>query len=584
MPSITIDGREYDFEQGKSIIEVALENEIDIPHFCWHPSLSVSGNCRMCFVEVEGMPKLAISCATPAADGQVVHTESRKAVKGREAIMEFLLINHPLDCPICDEAGQCKLQDYAFQHGRRESRFEELKVQKDKRVPFGPQVLFDGERCISCSRCIRFADEIAEQPVLTFVNRGDHVTIETAPGTEFDSPYSMNVIDICPVGALTSIDFRFRARVWDMSFNESVCPGCARGCNNDVGVRDNEILRIDARTNMKVNEYWMCDPGRLETYPPVNENRYDGPEIRRGETHIGVSWEEAYAEASSRLRGVKPSEIWFVASGRATCEENYTLARFAREVVGTKNISAFHHIDPSFADNRLRVADRSANARSLQLLEIPLEETTDQIVEAIEQGRVKVLYVLDDDLPVSDRFDEALDRLETLIVHASNRTTIAEHADVIFAGASWAENEGTYINIQGTVQHFEPAIATRENVARMGMKQSRLDKFGAFNDRWTQGIKRDVKPAWQSIRALAKLMGSNWKYAWAEDVFEEMAGRIKELDRMSYDQLDEFRGIELGQGSRPVPHPREYQPHFFRPQFLDEERAKTSEYTPPPIP
>src|SRR5690606_20493048 len=184
---------------------------------------------------------------------------------------------------------------------------------------------------------------------------------------------------------------------------------------------DNEILRIEPRTNMKVNEYWMCDPGRLETYPHVNENRYDGPEIRRGGSPIGVSWEEAYAEASSRLRGVKASEVWFVASGRATCEENYALSRFAREVVGTKHLSAHHHIDPSFADDKLRVADRSPNSRGVQILDIDLVETTDEIAEAIEQGRVKVLYVLDDTLPVSDRLEEALERLETLIVHASNR-------------------------------------------------------------------------------------------------------------------------------------------------------------------
>lgn len=569
MPSIKIDGNDYDFKQGKSIIEVALDNEIDVPHFCWHPELSVSGNCRMCFVEIEGMPKLSISCATPAADGQVVHTKSQKAEQGREAIMEFLLINHPLDCPICDEAGQCKLQDYAFQHGRGESRFDEMKVRKEKRVQLGPQVLFDGERCISCSRCIRFADEIAEQPVLTFVNRGDHVNIETFPGTEFDSPYSMNVIDICPVGALTSVDFRFKARVWDMSFNDSICTGCARGCNTKVGVRDNEILRLEPKTNMKVNEFWMCDAGRLESHPRVNNDRFLEPQILRGETQMSVSWEEAYSEASSRLRGVKPSEIWFVASGNNTTEENYALHRFAREVLGSNHITAHNHVDSSFADDMLRVADRTPNSAALRLLDISLEDSTDSLIAAIKQDQVKVLYVLDQDLPVSDLLDEALDSLETIIVHASNRTVIAEHADVLFANASWAENEGTFINAEGMVQHFEPVITTRENISRMGMKQSRLDKFGAANDRWTQGTKRDVRPAWQTFMALAKLLGESWSYTRVEEIFSEMAGKVGDLAGMSYDALDSYRGIELGRGDRPTPHPRDYEPHFYRPQLLD---------------
>lgn len=568
MPTITIDGKELNFEQGRTILEVARDAEIDIPHFCWHPALSISGNCRMCFVEVEGAPKLVIGCATPAADGQVVHTQSDKAVQGREAIMEFLLINHPLDCPICDEAGQCKLQDYAFLHGRRESRFDEMKVRKEKRVPLGPQVLFDGERCISCSRCIRFADEIAEQPVLTFVNRGDHVSIETFPGTEFDSPYSMNVIDICPVGALTSVDFRFKARVWDMSFNPSICTGCSRGCNTHVGVRDNEILRLDPRTNMKVNEYWMCDPGRLETYPAVNDERYDGPEIMRGESQIPVSWEEALTETISKLREIKSGELLFVASPHATLEENHAFVRFAREVMGSGEVRAVVADDPSFADDLLRMADRTPNRKGLELLGVSIDTSVDRMRDEIEQGRVRGIVTLDDRLGAgNESFEEALDRLDVLIVAGSNRTPIATAADVLLARSTWAEQEGTYINGTGIVQHVEAAVATRENEARMGMKQSRLDKFGAKNDRWTQGEKRDVRPVWKTIATLSRLMGTPQSWSWSEDLFEELAGSKPELAGMSYAKLDEYRGIELGKGDRPTPHPLEYLPHDFRPQI-----------------
>ncbi|MCB0711975.1 MAG: (2Fe-2S)-binding protein [Ignavibacteriae bacterium] len=569
MPTITIDGNQYDFQQGKSIIEVCLENNIDVPHFCWHPALSVSGNCRMCFVDVEGMPKLQISCATQAADGQIVHTTNERAVKGREAIMEFLLINHPLDCPICDEAGQCKLQDYAFLHGRGESRFDEMKNRKEKRVPLGPEVLFDGERCISCSRCIRFAEEVAEQPALTFVQRGDHVTIETFPGTEFNSPYSMNVIDICPVGALTSSDFRFKARVWDMSFNESICPGCARGCNTHVGARDNEILRLDPRTNMKVNEYWMCDPGRLETYPLVNENRFHGPVIKRGDGQIGVSWEEAYSEAVALLRGMKPSEVAFIGSARATCEDNYAFAKFGREVVGSHHVGYLRHIDPEFADNKLRVADRSPNSRGAEAAGVEHFEDLERIIEGIEHGKIKGVCVLDQDIPMNDRLEEAFERLQALIVHASNTTPLTELADVIFATSTWAESEGTWVNLTETVQHFDAVIATKENEHRMGMKLSRLDKFGADNDRWTQGEKRDCKPAWQALQALARLMGTTWKYKWTEDLFDELSQKNPQFAEMNYEKLDTYRGIRLGKGANPEPHGKVYRPHEYRPQIMN---------------
>ena len=215
-------------------------------------------------VEVEKMPKLAIACATIASEGMVVHTASEKALGARNAVMEFLLINHPLDCPICDEAGECKLQDYAYQHSVGESRFTEEKVHKDKRVQLGPNIKFDGERCISCSRCIRFCDEIAKEPQLTFVKRGDRVTIVTYPGKQLDNSYALNTVDICPVGALTSTDFRFKARVWDMSANKTICQGCARGCNIDVWVRNNKVLRLTPRENQEVNSFWMCDRGRVK--------------------------------------------------------------------------------------------------------------------------------------------------------------------------------------------------------------------------------------------------------------------------------------------------------------------------------
>jgi len=243
MAKITVDGQSFEVDPKLTIIQAARDNGIEIPHFCWHPALSVAGNCRMCLVEVEKTPKLAIACSTQVSDGMVVQTASSRVLEARRAVMEFLLINHPLDCPICDEAGECKLQDYAYAHSIGSSRFEEDKVHKPKRVALSSLIMLDTERCIMCSRCVRFCDEIAKKPQLTFTQRGDHVELTTFPGEELDNPYSMNVIDICPVGALTSREFRFKARVWEMSATETVCPGCARGCNMITLLRNNEILR-----------------------------------------------------------------------------------------------------------------------------------------------------------------------------------------------------------------------------------------------------------------------------------------------------------------------------------------------------
>jgi NADH-quinone oxidoreductase subunit G len=314
MPHVVIDGKTYEAAAGKTIIEVAYENGVEIPHFCWHPELSVSGNCRMCLVEVglpkrlpdgsfekdaDGktkigyFPKLQIACATAITDGMHVRTKTETVKQSQEAVMEFILINHPLDCPICDEAGQCKLQEYAFLHSRGESRFTDMKNRAEKRQSWGPNVLYDAERCITCSRCIRFAREVAKQDVLTFVNRGDRVTVKLAEGAQFDNPYSMNVIDICPVGALTAKDFRFKARVWDMTFNDSICPGCSRGCNITVGTRNNQILRIEPKANPYVNKFWMCDYGRLTQHEKYNYNRVIEPRVKTNGLAEDVSWEKA---------------------------------------------------------------------------------------------------------------------------------------------------------------------------------------------------------------------------------------------------------------------------------------------------
>lgn len=591
MPLIHIDGQAIQANDGQTIIEAALQAGITIPHFCWHPALSVAGNCRMCLVnvgmqrkgtdgalmftdsgapEIGWMPKMQIACATPVSDGMYIDTISKRTEDAQNAVMEFLLVNHPLDCPICDEAGQCKLQEYAFMHSKGQSRFDEEKTHKDKRVELGPQIMFDGERCISCSRCIRFAEEVAEQPVLSFVQRGDKVTIRTFPGTTFDSPYSMNVIDICPVGALTSMDFRFKARVWEMSFTDSVCPGCARGCNVSIGVMNNEVLRTEPRTNMHVNTYWMCDHGRLAMPAMVNEQRLSGPMIRKTGTLVETTWDEAIAAAATALQSVSTNQIAVLGSAKASNEDNYALVRLATQVLKTQNIDAIKHIDHGFADSKLRVNETAPNAIGAH--EVGIKPGTgghgvDTWADRIRRGDIKAVIVLGDSAEAhSEALSAALAGVEHLIVLDAYSTVTAHQASVLLPIATWAESEGTFTNVTHRVQHFQPAVATKDNERAMGLRMSRWDKFGAPNDRWSQGERRDVKPAWKILQSLAAALGTSWSFAKSSDVFADLASHNGPFKGMTYNGLHAHHGLVLGKADQSEAIGVVYESHVMKPQ------------------
>jgi NADH-quinone oxidoreductase subunit G len=545
MPKLVLDGNEIEFTHGQTIIEAAKANGITIPHFCWHPKLSISGNCRVCLVEIEKMQKLAIACSTIAAEGMVVHSMSDKAVAARNAVMEFLLINHPLDCPICDEAGECKLQDYAYLHSNGESRFTEEKVHKPKRVPLGPLVMFDAERCISCSRCIRFCDEIAKDSELTFVQRGDRVTIVTYPGKELDNPYSMNVTDICPVGALTSRDFRFKARVWDMSSTNSICTGCARGCNTEIWVRNNEVMRLTPRYNQDVNDYWMCDHGRVNTYKYINDSsRVDDPFRRVDGVLLRAGWDEILASAVPTLKQYTRDEIGFIASPYATCEDNYIFAKFAKTIVGSKHLDFMRHIDPSFGDDLLRRNDVTPNSKGAVLAgAVPGKEGLDfeGIIEAIKSRRIKVLYIIEDDIISARReLEEVLKKLDLLIVHSTNFNKTTELADFVFPAATYAEKNGIMVNFMGRAQRVRPAVSTLELDRSLdGMSLSRLDKFGTTYDAWAKGNKKDTRSTWKIVQALIQLFGHKAKFMTAEEVFLDMAKGNEAFRGLNYEIIGE---------------------------------------------
>ena len=588
MPHITIDGQVIETTQGKNIIEAAYENGIEIPHFCWHPELSVAGNCRMCLCEVgmparsrEGelekdangnqkinfIPKLQIACATPVSDGMIVKTKSDKAVEAQEAVMEFLLINHPLDCPICDEAGECKLQEYGLKHSKGESRFIESKNHNPKRQEWGPNVVFDAERCISCSRCIRIAQEVCDQDVLSFVQRGDHVTIELFEGEVFDNPYSMNVIEACPVGALTSNDFRFKSRVWEMSFTNSISYADATGSNIRIGVRNNEILRIEPRTNMYVNKHWLTDDARLNHYDFVNNNRIIKPLIKNKSNQSETTWDEAYSLVAKTLKNMDHNSIFFMASARATNEDNFAFKKFVKENFNSDNIDFLPHIDESFADDLLGTSDRTPNAKGANELGMSAngEVNKSNILANINSGKIKAMYVMEETFDDYPELLSALDKLEFLVVHSHNQNTLSLKADVVFPASTYAEIEGTYTNRDGRVQHFKPALVTKENLRYMGLNLSRLDKFGAKNDRWTNHENRGCRQSWRILQGVSGKLRNEWTYKKSKDVFADIEVNNEAFKGMDYKLLDEYQGLNLGKANSPDPKLNNYISHVMHP-------------------
>jgi NADH-quinone oxidoreductase subunit G len=550
MPKFTLDEKEIEFKPGQTIIEAAADAGITIPHFCWHESLSVSGNCRVCLVDIEKMPKLAIACSTQAAEGMVVHTANEKTLAARNSVMEFLLINHPLDCPICDEAGECKLQDYAYKHSKGESRFTEQKQHKDKRVPLGPHVMFDGERCISCSRCIRFCDEIAGEKQLTFTQRGDRVTITTFPGKELDNPYSMNVVDICPVGALTNRDFRFQSRVWDMSSTKTICSGCSRGCNIDMWVRENEIQRLTPRLNKDVNSFWMCDDGRLHTFKHVNaENRVNGPHLRRNGEMTKVTWDEACAGAVSELKVFGKDEVAVFASAFSTCEDNYLLNRFAKNTISTKYIDYQRIVEKGSGDDLLKREDKMPNALGAEIVGINKYqdgEFVPEVLEGIKSGKIKALVIVGNDIfSMYPALREVAAKLDLIIVFAVNENTTTKYAHILFPLSSYAEQNGTWVNFQGRLQRIRPAIAIVDRDRSLDhMAVSRLDKFGTEFDRWGKSKKIDARSVGKVVLGMQIAFGHKSKITTADEIFHELAQQNPVFKGLDYDAIGES-GVQL---------------------------------------
>ena len=520
MPKLTIDGKEIEVAPGTNLIEAARQAGAEVPHYCYHPGLSIAGQCRLCMVDIEKNPRPQIGCNTPAADGMVVHTRTERILETRKSIMEFHLVNHPLDCPVCDQAGECWLQIYYMRHGLYDPRMVDEKVHKPKAVPLGPHVILDAERCILCSRCVRFCDEITHTGELGIFNRGDHSEIGLFPGKTLENKYSGNVIDICPVGALTDRDFRFQVRVWYLDTARSICNGCARGCNVEVHtsrrrLHHNEgrrIARIKPRHNAEVNQWWICDEGRYGFRWIDDDTRLLAPVRREGGRDVAIGWDDALAAMAAALKRYRLEEIGILASPKMSNEDLFALQRIASHL-GVRGVD--HRVPPRAAgdqDDLLIRADKNPNTRGAELIGLGQAEAA-TILEGARQGRIKLLWIFQHDL-----FDSALaaadvtaalSGAEMVVFQGTNANATSAGAHLVLPSAAYVEREGTFTNFQGRVQRFRTVV----------------EPLG------------EAMADWQSLGRLGRALGGTdpaFAATRAEQVFASLSGQMPAFSGMTY--------------------------------------------------
>jgi NADH-quinone oxidoreductase subunit G len=465
MPTLEIDGQSVTVEEGLNVIQAAERLGIEIPHYCFHPALTIAGNCRMCLVEIEKAPKLQIACNTRVADGMVVRTQNERVKNVRAAVLEFLLLNHPIDCPICDQAGECKLQDYYMDYDRQPSRIPlEDKVKKQKALDIGPLVMLDQERCILCTRCTRFLEEVTKSEELGVFERGNHCQIDLFPGKRLDNPYSGNVVDICPVGALTNKDFRFRARVWYLEHTPSVCASCATGCNIDIHHRRGEVFRFRPRHNADVNQYWMCDEGRQSYRRAQGEGRLLQPVVREGGAWAVRTWQQARGKVVTRLRQIRETHgagaIAGIVSAQATNEEIFLFERLVRESLGGRLAGLAWSPAGASHDDFLIDADKNPNTAGLRVLTAG-GDGLDGLLADAARGAVRAVLLLRADLH-STHGEAAVTQLgeqvDYVVVLDTHFTPTGEIADALLPMAAFTETDGTFVNRGGRVQRVREAV------------------------------------------------------------------------------------------------------------------------------
>lgn len=521
MPTFTINGQEVEIQPGRNVLQIAADHGVEIPHYCYHPGLTAPANCRMCLVEIEmgGRRGMMPSCTQMPAEGMIVDTETDAVKANQNAVMEFLLINHPLDCPVCDQAGECELQDYSYTYGADHSRYHEHKhIQPKKDV--GEHVLLYSDRCIRCTRCVRFCDEISGTSELGYFNRGVHNEIDIFPGMPMDNRLSGNTVDICPVGALLDKKFLFKQRVWFLQSADSICPGCSTGCNIRVDVNKERIHRLVPRANHDVNDYWMCDDGRHGWGYVHDDDRLLFPTIGQGDDQNLVLWTAAIEHVREKLEAVKAEHgadaIAGLASPHLTNEEQFLFGKLFSDGIGGGTIAlqdaTSSEGDVAFKSGFTIRADKSPNARGAQEILSAVVGTvasTDVVWEGIREGRIRALLLMGGNplARFSDAEREALAQLDLLVVNDILAGDVSRMAHVVLPGASFIEKSGTFTNYAGRAQRLNAG----------------LEPPG------------DARADWEILRDLSNAMGCEFTMDTAEEVMGEVAKAVHSFESVTHE-------------------------------------------------
>jgi NADH-quinone oxidoreductase subunit G len=536
MPKVVIDGVEIEAREGQSVLAAALDAGIHIPHFCYHPRLKIAGNCRMCLVELEKVPKLQIACGTVVRDGMVVTTNNERVAQARRGVLEFLLINHPLDCPICDQAGECKLQDYVFDYGQQSSRFREHK-HTFPRQDIGQNLKRDQNRCMHCTRCIRFLRDVSGEEEFTLAERGSHTLVGPYLERAVLSPFSLCLAEVCPVGALTSIPFRFRGRAWLMDRVRTLCPGCSRGCNAVAWSRKGEVLRLTPALNEHVNLSWLCDYGRRTIDRIDAADRIHRAAAHGADADHNAALDFAAEKLGQLVQADQGQSIGVLLSAKLTNEDNFAAARLAAEVLKAKHIGLLpaaedsRPFDPSEAplSEWFIRDDKTPNHRGAAGVLGAFNDEADvkTLLKAVLAGELKALVVFGTDpagvLSGLAELVPALKRLELLLVIDSHQTKTTKLAQVVIPDATPFEKDGTYTNEGGRVQRLSAVRAAPG----------------------------DVQGAWRTAQQLADRLGVSFNCGSPAAVFDELAAVVDGYSGLSFDGIPP-EGVALASAEEPA--------------------------------
>ncbi len=523
MPTFYLDDQPIEFEPGEKIIAATMRAGIDIPHYCYHPGLSIVATCRMCLVDIVDMgngrpaPKLMTSCSTDAAEGMKIQSKNDKVVEGRELVMEFLLVNHPLDCPICDQAGECTLQDFSFEYGSGASEMEYSKRVYGWR-DIGTFVTLERNRCIHCTRCDRFTREITGTDEFGMYNRGHQLTVDTFTDLPMTNKFQGNMADICPVGCITEREFRFKRRVWKLKKTNSICTQCSTGCNITIEEDKNEVHRFKPRENQEVNQWWMCDDGRINYRQyRKNKDRLLQPMGRVKGNLVKTSWEQIYEALKSKILELSPSkeEVVALSDTHASNEELYLLKKLLGDGFDSENIffpiRAWSQPETAFPIDSLITTDKTPNRAGAIALGLIGDEQDAKLKEALART-VKIAIVLGNPFEDQPDISDLVAKAELIIYIGTQTNQWTEKADVLLPGRTHVEKEGTFTNKNNRIQQSNTSIKAPEQ----------------------------TKPDWMILAELIQMLGKEADFDSSPEIFEALGATVDAFKGLTFDSVGDL--------------------------------------------